>query len=191
MELEKYPIVAGQRRDEFAHANAICPLPDGNIMLSFRRLSTIIIIDRQTKKVKWEQRDESWGMQHDCERLENGNITLFANGVNIPSNPFSRVIEFDPGSRRNVWEYRGRPTYTFFSQHISGAQRLATGNTLICEGQWGRLFEVTREGDVIWEYVNPFMGQDHQGDPSNEVFRAYRYAADSSQIRNRAKSMYS
>lgn len=191
MELEKYPIVAGQRRDEFAHANAICPLPDGNLMLSFRRLSTIIIIDRQTKKVTWEQRDESWGMQHDCERLDNGNITLFANGVTIPSNPFSRVIEFDPVSRRNVWEYRGRPTYTFFSQHISGAQRLATGNTLICEGQWGRLFEVTREGDIVWEYVNPFMGRDHQGDPSNEVFRAYRYATNSSQIRNRANSMYS
>ena len=33
--------------------------------------------------------------------------------------------------------YRGRPSYTFFSPHISGAQRLWSENTLICEGQWG------------------------------------------------------
>jgi hypothetical protein len=190
MEVGNYPILAGQRRDEFAHANAVAPLPDGNIMVSFRRLSTIIVIDRATKKVKWEQRDESWGMQHDCEPLPNGNITLFANGATIPGNPYSRVIEFDPRTRRNVWEYRGHPGYMFFSQHISGAQRLASGNTLICEGQWGRLFEVTPDGDIVWEYLNPFMGPDSHGDPSNEVFRAYRYADNSPQIRNRVKSVY-
>ena len=117
-------------------------------------------------------------MQHDCEPLANGNVTLFANGTNITTNPFSRVIELDPRTHKTVWEYRGKPTYTFFSPHISGAQRLASGNTLICEGQWGRLFEVTPEGDIVWEYVSPFMGPDRFGDPSNEVFRAYRYAAD-------------
>ena len=79
---------------------------------------------------------------------------------------------------KTVWEYRGRPVYTFFSPHISGAQRLASGNTLICEGQWGRLFEVTPEGEIVWEYVSPFMGPDRSGDPSNEVFRAYRYAVE-------------
>jgi hypothetical protein len=75
--------------------------------------------------------------------LENGNITLFANGCNIPTTPFSRVVEFDPRTRRTVWEYRGKPSHTFFSSHISGAQRLWTGNTLICQGQWGRIFEIT------------------------------------------------
>jgi hypothetical protein len=52
---------------------------------------------------------------------------------------------------------------------------LFSTNTLICVGQH-RL-----------EYVSRFMGPDRNGDPSNEVFRAYRYAADSLQIRNRAK----
>jgi hypothetical protein len=75
------------------------------------------------------------GMQHDCQPLANGNILLFANGCNIPVNPFSRVIEFNPKRRKAVWEYCGRPSYTFFSPHISGAQRLVSGDTLICEGQ--------------------------------------------------------
>ncbi len=189
MEVEKYPISPSQRRDEFAHANAISPLPDGDFLISFRRLNTVGVIDRQTRKMKWEHRDDSWGMQHDCEPLANGNITLFANGCNIATNPFSRVIEIDPRTRKTVWEYRGKPSYTFFSPHISGAQRLWSGNTLICEGQWGRIFEVSPEGDIVWEYVSPFMGPDRNGDPSNEVFRAYRYAASSPQIQNRVKSI--
>jgi hypothetical protein len=188
MDVANYPISPSQRRDEFAHANAISPLADGDILISFRRLSMIGMIDRQTRRMKWEHRDESWGMQHDCELLANGNITLFANGCNIPTLPFSRVIEFDPRTRRTVWEYRGKPNYTFFSPHISGAQRLWTGNTLICEGQWGRIFEVTPSGRIVWEYVSPFTGPDHNGDQSNEVFRAYKYAEDSPQIRSRVKS---
>ena len=95
------------------------------------------------------------------------------------------------GRTKTVWEYRGKPSYTFFSPHISGAQRLPSGHTLICEGQWGRLFEVTPEGEIVWEYVSPFMGPDRNGDPSNEVFRAYRYAADSPQIRNRLATVAS
>jgi hypothetical protein len=185
MEVHKYPISASQNRDEFAHANAISPVAGGDILISFRRLNTIGLIDRKTRKMKWEHRDDSWGMQHDCNLLANGNITLFANGCNLPTNPFSRVIEFDPRTRQTVWEYRGRPRHTFFSPHISGVQRLWSGNTLICEGQWGRIFEITSAGDVVWEYVSPFMGPDRDGDPSNEVFRAYRYAPDSPQIQNR------
>ena len=65
-----------------------------------------------------------------------------------------------------------------FSPRISNAQRLPNGNTLINEGTFGRFFEVTRDGDVVWEYINPHFGpvtapaklQD------NWVFRAYRYS---------------
>jgi hypothetical protein len=56
---------------------------------------------------------------------------------------------------------------------------------LICEGQWGRIFEVTPDKEVVWEYVSPFMGPDRHGDLSNEIFRAYRYRPDSPQIRSR------
>ena len=66
----------------------------------------------------------------------------------------------------------------FFSAFISGAQRLPNGNTLVCEGMTGRLFEVTREGEMAWEYVNPFYGPDERFGHANRVFRAYRYDAD-------------
>lgn len=37
------------------------------------------------------------------------------------------------------------------------AQRLANGNTLICEGDCGRIFEVTSDGELVWEFVNPYF----------------------------------
>jgi len=53
----------------------------------------------------------------------------------------------------------------------------AYGNTLINEASFGRIFEVTRDGEIVWEYVNPYFG----GPPSaetNAVFRALRYSAE-------------
>ena len=185
MAIECYPLNPVADRAEFAHANACRPLDNGDVMVSFRRISTIAIIDRSTRKVRWEHRDDSWGMQHDCEMLENGHILLFANGLNTGGNPFSRVIEFDPVTATTTWEYRGNPPWTLFSPHVSGAQRLASCNTLICEGQWGRIFEVTPEGDVVWEYVSPYFGPMPDGARANSIFRAYRYAADSPEIRGR------
>ena len=63
----------------------------------------------------------------------------------------------------------------FFSPIISNAQRLWNGNTLINEGVTGRLFEVTAEGEVVWEYVNPYFSGPTARDQQNAVFRAYRY----------------
>ncbi len=46
---------------------------------------------------------------------------------------------------------------------IPGAQRLKNGNTLICEGLWGRFFEVTRDKEIVWEYILPFFVADEPG----------------------------
>jgi hypothetical protein len=81
--------------------------------------------------------------------------------------------------------------WTFYSPHISGAQRLWSGNTLVCEGLWGRIFEVTPEGEVVWEYISSHfapVGPAEKEGPvpdGNWIFRAYRYAADSPEINGR------
>lgn len=185
LEIENYPICPCCPRAEFAHANTCAPLPDGDIMISFRVLDTIMIIERQTGKVKWERRDPSFGHQHDCHLLDNGNILLFSNGYHTPDNSHSRVIELDPGSGETVWEYKANPVLGFFSPHISGAQRLESGNTLICEGSKGHIFEVTPEGETVWDYVCPFFINEPKWGDMNWIFRAHRYTADSPQIQNR------
>jgi hypothetical protein len=88
------------------------------------------------------------------------------------------VLEVQPTTNTIVWSYETKPGWRFFSSFISGAQRLPNGNTLVCEGMTGRLFEVTFMGEVVWEYVNPFFSDDERFGRNNVVFRAYRYAPD-------------
>jgi hypothetical protein len=74
----------------------------------------------------------------------------------------SRIFEVDPKTNEIVWSYE--PGETFRSWHISGCQRLENGNTLITEGENGRIFEVTQAGEIVWEYNNPFYSA-MQGGP--------------------------
>ncbi len=40
---------------------------------------------------------------------------------------------------------------------MGSAQRPANGNTFICESAFGRLFEVTPQGETVWEYIIPYF----------------------------------
>jgi len=79
------------------------------------------------------------------------------------------------------WTYQATNATDFYSKNISGAQRLANGNTIICEGATGRFFEVDYSGNIVWEYINP-VGNSiiAQGNTplQNSVFRCTRYATD-------------
>ena len=92
--------------------------------------------------------------------------------------PYSRVVEIDPATCEVVWSYEKMPPLAFFSPIIPNAQRLWNGNTLINEGATGRLFEVTSQGEVVWEYINPYFCGPTARAQQNSVFRAYRYPLD-------------
>ena len=92
-------------------------------------------------------------------------------GENIFARPTSRVLEINPVTLELVWSYNAP---NFFATNISGAQRLANGNTLITEGPDGRIFEVTSDGDIVWEYIYPV----YTGRGTNSVYRAYRVPYD-------------
>ena len=99
------------------------------------------------------------------------------NGRNIVTRMNSRVLEINPVTFEKVWEYSiaGLPGFLFYSTFVSSAQRLINGNTLITEGIVGRVFEVTDENEIVWEYLNPHF--DENGAP-NLVYRAYRVPYD-------------
>ncbi len=85
---------------------------------------------------------------------------------------YSAVYEFEPplnadgtysiqdgepfGPENASWTYTAPDKYSFYSAFVSGAQRLKNGNTLICSGAKGRFFEVNPEGEIVWEYWNPY-----------------------------------
>lgn len=140
------------------------------------------------------QHDASW---LECSGAGELRLLLFNNGGARPGGATSSVEElvlpFDPGLgfRRERGHPYGptAPTWTyadghdFFSGFVSGAQRLADGRTLICEGAKGRVFEVTPCGEVVWTFENSFGDGTHPADvegdaPARALFRALRYAPD-------------
>ena len=147
-------------RSEWTHGNSIWEMADGNIIISFRNISTVAMIDRKSGGIYWKLSAPPFSGQHAPYVLENGNVLLFDNGPHRVDEtfPFSRLLEIDPITKRIVWQYVDTPPWKFFSPRISNAQRLPNGNTLICEGSFGRLFEVTPDGATVWEYVNPIFG---------------------------------
>jgi hypothetical protein len=103
-----------------------------------------------------------------------GHVLVFNNGNGRPDGSYSSVDELalpvdaegryarDPNGRpepaRLVWSYTAPKKGDFYSFFISGAQRLANGNTLICSGANGTVFEVTPANETVWKYVNPVKG---------------------------------
>jgi outer membrane protein assembly factor BamB len=171
--------------------------PD-NVMISSRSASVVAIVARDGTVV-WRLGPDSSASPalralgqvigpHDAHLIPPGlpgagNLLLFdnggASGMGDPSpisptgnaiyqRASSRVLEIDPVSLALVWSYTAA---NFFSTNISGAQRLANGNTLITEGAPGRVFEVTAGKDIVWEFMNP---PGEGGRKTNAVYRAYR-----------------
>lgn len=100
------------------------------------------------------------------------------NGVGSVRRDFSRVLEFNPVTLEVIWQYalRGSESFQFFSSYVSNAQRLPNGNTMVNEGADGRIFELTAEKEIVWEYMSPFVGS--REPLSRRIFRAYRVPYD-------------
>jgi hypothetical protein len=105
-----------------------------------------------------------------------GHVLLFNNGVERPgTDRFSSVDEYVLPVDQNgayarqpdgtsslpklVWQYIAPNRTDFYSNFISGAQRLPNGNTLVCSGANGRLFEVTADGQIVWQYTVSNVGR--------------------------------
>jgi hypothetical protein len=161
--------------------------------------------------VYWLQSRPRYG--HHLDEEGNFNILYFNNrggdgGTSCvdefipPYNPDGSYVQPVPGEAFGpdgvVWRYDSGflsgeiPSSGF----ISGVQRFPNGNTLVCSGATGTFFEVTRDGDLVWKYVNPVYNisptspggkeydceyLDYDGTPTprvHMVFRVTRYAED-------------
>lgn len=111
-----------------------------------------------------------WG-QHDAQWITTGlpgagHILLFNNGSR-GERASSSVDEIAVDLSAKAFENGARPaatlawTYTapeIFSERISGAQRLANGNTLACAGESGRVREVDASGAIVWDFLSTLGG---------------------------------
>ncbi len=174
---ETYNISTGNYPDYF-HINSVQYIKknlhskdkrfrEGNLLVSSRNINTVFIIDKLTGKIVWNWGADEILKQHSPLMLENGNILIFDNGDS--SRNYSRVIEINPIDKKIIWEYKNKET--FFADHIGFAQRLPNGNTLITDGPKGRVFEVTKNGELVYEYYTPFISKEGYRE---KIYRAFK-----------------
>ncbi len=135
--------------------------------------------------------DRKLFQQHDAQWIEEGlpgagNILIYNNRNNLvrehelADDEYSSILEIKLPLREDgsydwsadaeiVWRY----DTGFYSRIISGVQRLPNGNTLITAGVPGRVLEVTPDGEVVWEFLNPVPPDARQW-----LFRVRKYPAD-------------
>ena len=178
LDVEEDVICPLEGRKEWSHQNALNITPEGDLLVSYRQTSTVGIVDKASGQFRWKWGPGDVYHQHHPTWLPNGRVMIFDNGSHRRGASRSRIIEVDPETNEIGWEYTGRPDISFFSYNISSAERQPNGNTVICEGAPGRIFEVTQAGEIVWEYVSPFYGEGPGGPPQNGVFRAHRYGPD-------------
>jgi hypothetical protein len=143
----------------------------GNILVCFRNTSLIAVLDQDDMSIVWHWGPGEIELPHSPTMLPDGRILLFDNGYH---RGYSRVIEIDPSSGKILWSYEGEPRNSFFSKEQGSAQRLANGNTLICESDRGRVFEVTRQGEMVWEYWSPVVA----GSKRKRIYKMIRLAPE-------------
>lgn len=181
---DEFPVHDTFDRYHWPMINGVYAASNNIVLLSLRTTSGIIGVDRTTGDVVLRIKHPIVAQQHTPVELDNGNILIFDNGNWRfgQTSPSSRVIEVDPKTGAVIWQYYDEMRSAFFSPYMGAAQRLPNGNTHITESATGRLFDVTPEGEVVWEYVIPHFAEYPEPEARkyvpgfhNSVFRSYRY----------------
>ena len=178
------PVTFPLEHRDWGHMNTVESLPggpaaeadlrfkEGNVLFSCRNIDTIGVIERESGEVVW-----AWGpgvidKQHMPTMLRNDHILVYDNGCKFKR---TRILELDPLSDEIVWEYQASPPESFYSPTRGSNERVPNGNTFIAESDSGRLFEVTPDGEVVWEFLTPDLTEDGRRQP---LYRALRYRRD-------------
>lgn len=173
---------AARRRAVFGdvlHPNGIVvldrkvgPARAGHLLLCLRELDWLAIVDPQAGRLVWSWGDGELDAPHHPTLLADGAILAFDNGRR---RGFSRLLEVDPASSRIRWEWRASPPGAFYSRVRGSVEPLANGNLLVTESTRGRVFELARDGEIVWEFHNPERTADGA---RRQIYRMIRIPPD-------------
>lgn len=124
----------------------------GDILVCVRNLNAIAVVNPADERIVWIWGQNHLDAPHQPSLTRNGTILAFDNGR---KRGYSRIVELDPVSEQVVWEYRGDPPASFYSELRGGAQKLPNGNILITESDSGHVFEITEDKTTVWDFWNP------------------------------------
>lgn len=165
-----------------------------NVLFCSRHQDRIAVFNMKTKKFVW-----SWGQgeldgPHDATVLPSGHILIFDNGL---ARGWSRIVEMDPATGKIVWQYfvesdkQKAEKYphnlikrtdindrVFYSKSKGSDQRLANGDTLVCNSDKGEIFEVAPDNQIVWRYTSTERIAKGSQELRAAFVRAYRYDRD-------------
>lgn len=144
------------------HTNDADPLPralaaafpmfaPGDLVLSNRELNQLVVIDPETRKVKWWHAGD-WDHQHDPDWLPDGTIAVFDNRARLGG--YSRIVTIDPATRTVRVPVDGRKI-GFYSLARGKMEPTPSGGFLVASAFQGRIFETDRDGRVVFDLWNP------------------------------------
>ncbi len=161
---------ASKKARDWTHLNTLREIPEnkwfddgdkrfkpGNLIILPRNWWTIFIVDKDSGKIVWEyEGDYKGGISggHEAHMIPKGfpgagNIMVLDNGSMVHKGA-SFVLEINPLTKKLDWIYDvGKDFWTGTRGSI---QRLSNGNTLITEDNTGRIFEVTKDKELVWQY---------------------------------------
>lgn len=127
----------------------------GDIMISLRNISAILVFDGTSRRIKYLNMGNVL-RQHDPDFIDGNRISVLDNNNERPGVPDTRsriVVLNADGSAPNVL-FEGSSEKPFSTYILGKHQYLPNGNILVTESMKGRAFELTPEGEVVWEYFN-------------------------------------
>lgn len=147
----EYPIdEAGPYPRDWAHLNDVEKLDDGRIMASLRNQDQVVFIDPEHGLI------EDWTLGcEDCHSVlfeqHNPDYIPAENGgpaVLVSDSENNRIVEYQRvnGSWELSWYYQDSEM-----SWPRDADRLPNGHTLITDSHGGRVFEINKEGEIVWE----------------------------------------
>jgi hypothetical protein len=123
-------------------------------------------LERETGRIVWSHyfRDDRLATNdtqkqsgaHTVRMLANGNLLFILNkaAYSYTELKFSEIVEMDPIRHEVVWRYKGDPAGDFYTDVWGGAFLLENGNIIVTNSTAGSAFEITRQGRIVWEWVN-------------------------------------
>ncbi|HTK84213.1 MAG TPA: arylsulfotransferase family protein [Patescibacteria group bacterium] len=153
-------------------------LKEGEYMLSFRNPAMLMAVDIEKGKAVWASYGP-WRGQHGINFLDDGTLAIFDNLGNLTNKGYmSRVLDVDTATGEILWQYDGLAKNPVYSSINSMTQPLPNGNILVTESMAGRMFEVTPDKELAWDFRSPVRLKVKAGKFIPNIYSGLRYTRD-------------
>ncbi|WP_019503494.1 arylsulfotransferase family protein [Pleurocapsa sp. PCC 7319] len=125
----------------------------GDVMVSLRNVNTVFVFNIGSEKIKFISIGK-FVRQHDPDFIDGDTFSVFDNNNASEPERNSKITIVSAKDNSHKVFFAGSKENKFFTRVMGKHQWQPNGNLLITESMSGRGFEVDRQGNVVWEYVN-------------------------------------